>query len=167
MGGHHLLANEGEDILVFGDRRTVAYMSTTPLILADGTFSPVLPGYTQLYILHVVVAKNVSVPHFSARWNLSEWKNGDSIFIFFSKNRDNIKTTQYTKLKHHPHDEKAMLNNIMQGDQMKSIIIKVDVGTDEEESRGGGGSPGAPVDHHPYHFILGGPHPRRGRTHKN
>ena len=62
MGGHHLLANDGEDFLVFGARPTVAYMATTPLILADGTFSPVLPGYTQLYILHVVVAKNVSVP---------------------------------------------------------------------------------------------------------
>ena len=37
-------------------------MATTPLILADGTFSCVLPGYTQLYIFHVVVANNVSVP---------------------------------------------------------------------------------------------------------
>ena len=59
---HHLLANEGKDILVFGDKSTVAYMSTTPLILADGTFSCVLRGYTQLYILHAVIAKNVSVP---------------------------------------------------------------------------------------------------------
>ena len=32
---------------------------------------------------------------------------------------------------------------------------------------GGGGSPGAPVDHRLHHFILGGPHPRRGRPHKN
>ena len=63
--------------------------------------------------------------------------------------------------------KKALLHNIKQGDQMKSIHIKVDVGTDEEESRGGGGSPGAPVDHHLLHFILGGPHHRRGRTHKN
>ena len=59
---HHLLANDGEDILVFGDKATVPYMSTTPLILADGTFSCVLPGYTQLYILHVIVANNVAVP---------------------------------------------------------------------------------------------------------
>ena len=59
---HHLLANEGEEILVFGDKTTVSYMSTTLLILTDGTFSCVLPGYTQLYIFHVVVANNVSLP---------------------------------------------------------------------------------------------------------
>ena len=100
-------------------------------------------------------------------WKNSEWENSDSIFNFVSKNRDNIKTTQNAKLKHHPHDEKAMLHNIKQGDQMKSLTIKVDVGTDEEESRGGGGRSVAPVDHHPHHFILGGPHPRRGRTQKN
>ena len=61
---HHLLANDGHDILVFGDKATIPYMSTTPLILADGTFSAVLPGYKQLYILHVVVANNVAVPAF-------------------------------------------------------------------------------------------------------
>ena len=61
---HHLLANDGHDILIFGDKATVPYMSTTPLILADGTFSAVLPGYKQLYILHVVVANNVAVPAF-------------------------------------------------------------------------------------------------------
>ena len=61
-GGHHLLANDSENILVFGDRTTVSYMATTNLILADGTFNCVLRGYTQLYIFHVVVANNVSVP---------------------------------------------------------------------------------------------------------
>ena len=89
-------------------------------------------------------------------WKKSEWKNSDSIFILVSKNRDNIKTTQNAKLKHHPHDEKVMVHNIKQGDQMKSIIMKVDVGTDEDESPGGGGSPGAPVDHR-----LPSLHPRR------
>ena len=58
----HLLANDGEDILVFGDKATVPYMSTTKLILADGTFRCVLPNYTQLYILHALVANNVAVP---------------------------------------------------------------------------------------------------------
>ena len=61
---HHLMANDGHDILVFGDKATVPYMSTTPLILADGTFSAVLPGYTKLYILHAVVANNVAVQAF-------------------------------------------------------------------------------------------------------
>ena len=41
-----------------------------------------------------------------SEWKLSEWKKSDYIFILVSKNRDNIKTTQYAKLKHHPHDEK-------------------------------------------------------------
>ena len=59
---HHLLANEGDDVIIFGDERTAAYMTTTPLILADGTFSCVLRGYSQLYIFHAVIANNVSVP---------------------------------------------------------------------------------------------------------
>ena len=40
---------------------------------------------------------------------------------------------------------------------MIALEKRVDVGTDEEESRGGGGGPGTPVDHHLLHFILGGP----------
>ena len=59
---HHLLANDGEDVLVFGDKTTVSYMSTVNLILADGTFRCLLPGYSQLYVFHVVVANNVAVP---------------------------------------------------------------------------------------------------------
>ena len=47
---HHLLANEGEDIIVFGDKTTVVYMSTAPIILCDWTFKCIQPGYTQLYI---------------------------------------------------------------------------------------------------------------------
>ena len=37
-------------------------MSTTNLILADGTFKCVVDGNTQLYIFHAVIANNVSVP---------------------------------------------------------------------------------------------------------
>ena len=65
-------------------------------------------------------------------------ENSDSILIFVSKNRDNFKTRQNAKQKHHPHDENSMLNTVIQGDQMKGVIMIVDVGTDEEESRGGG-----------------------------
>ena len=68
---HHLLANDGEDILIFGDKTTASYMSTTPLILADGTFSCLLPGYTQLYIFHAVIANNVAVP---TLFCLAKWK---------------------------------------------------------------------------------------------
>ena len=78
-----------------------------------------------------------------------------------------IKTIQDTKPKHHPHNEKAMSHRIMQGDQMKSIIMKVDVSTDEEKSLGGGGRSVAPVDHHHLHFILGCPHHRRDGYTKN
>ena len=41
------------------------------------------------------------------------------------------------------------------------------VGSDEERVGEAWGSSGAPVDHHLLHFNHGGPHPRRGRTHKN
>ena len=51
--------------------------------------------------------------------------------------------------------------------QKMALEKRVDLGTDEEESQGGGGRSVAPVDHHPHHFILGGPYPRRGRTYKN
>ena len=59
---HNLIAHEGEDILVFAANPTLAYISTTPLIFADGTFECVLPDYSQLYIIHAVIANNVAVP---------------------------------------------------------------------------------------------------------
>ena len=37
-------------------------MSTTPFIFADGTFDCVIPGFSQLYIMHAVIENNVAVP---------------------------------------------------------------------------------------------------------
>ena len=59
---HHLLTNDGDEILVFGLKSAVRLMATTKMILADGTFKCVLPGFSQLYILHAVVENNVSLP---------------------------------------------------------------------------------------------------------
>ena len=50
MRAYHLLANEAKDVLIFGDKAAFPYMSTPPLMLADGTFNCLLPVYTQLYI---------------------------------------------------------------------------------------------------------------------
>ena len=63
-GNHHLLRNDGNDILVFGLKSSVRIMATTKMILADGTFTCVLPGYSQLYVFHAVVKKNISFPMF-------------------------------------------------------------------------------------------------------
>ena len=59
---HHLLKNDGNEILVFGLKTAVGIMASTNLILADGTFKCVLAGFSQLYIFHAVVKKNVSLP---------------------------------------------------------------------------------------------------------
>ena len=59
---HHLLTNDGDEILVFGLRSAVRLMATTKMILADGTFKCVLPGFSQHDILHAVVENNVSLP---------------------------------------------------------------------------------------------------------
>ena len=61
---HHLLKNDGKDILIFGLKSAVKTMATTDLILADGTFRCVLPKFTQLYVLHAVVKNNVAIPMF-------------------------------------------------------------------------------------------------------
>ena len=59
---HHLLHNDGKDILIFGDDKAIQRLVATRVIHADGTFTCVLPGYSQLYILHATVDNNVSVP---------------------------------------------------------------------------------------------------------
>ena len=40
---HHLLTNEGEDILVFGSKEALYYMASTNFMFADGTFKCVPP----------------------------------------------------------------------------------------------------------------------------
>ena len=47
---HHLLTNDGEDILVFGSKEALSYMASTNVMFADGTFKCVLPEFSQLYI---------------------------------------------------------------------------------------------------------------------
>ena len=59
---HHLLGNDGMDILVFGQSNAVPYLSLTALIQADGTFKCVVPPYKQLYVFHGVLHNNVSFP---------------------------------------------------------------------------------------------------------
>ena len=59
---HHLLKNDGQEILIFGDDMAVQRLASTKVIHADGTFTCVLQGYAQLYILHATVENNVSLP---------------------------------------------------------------------------------------------------------
>ena len=58
----HLLKHDGDDVLIFGLKSSVRLMATTNMILADGTFTCVLPGFSQLYVLHAVVRNIVSLP---------------------------------------------------------------------------------------------------------
>ena len=59
---HHLLGNDGEDILVFGQLSSIHFLSTTPLIQADGTFTCVVKPFTQLYVFHGLLNNGVSFP---------------------------------------------------------------------------------------------------------
>ena len=59
---HHLLADDGEDVLIFGMERAIEYLASTSVIFADGTFKCVLSGYAQLYIIHAIVENDVSLP---------------------------------------------------------------------------------------------------------
>ena len=56
-GGHHLLGTDEEDILVFGTTAALHYLSVTPIIQCDGTFTCVVLPFTQLYIF-VAVREN-------------------------------------------------------------------------------------------------------------
>ena len=61
-GKHHLLKARDEDILVFGRPSAIVALSTTNFILSDGTFTCILPGYSQLYVFHTMVENNVCLP---------------------------------------------------------------------------------------------------------
>ena len=71
---HHLLKNNGDEILVFGLETAVGIMASTNLILADRTFKCVLAEFSQLYIFHAVVKKNVSLPMLFC---LVKWKDDE------------------------------------------------------------------------------------------
>ena len=61
-GGHHFLGNDGDDIVVFGRSSAFHYLATAPMLQGDGTFDCVVLPYTQLYIVHAVLANAVSFP---------------------------------------------------------------------------------------------------------
>ena len=59
---HHVLGNDGQDIIVFGQKSSLGLLSTTPLIQGDGTFTCVVLPYTQLYVFHTLLKNGVSYP---------------------------------------------------------------------------------------------------------
>ena len=59
---HHLLGNDGEDIVVFGLSSSIHFLATTTLIQGDGTFFCVVHPFTQLYIFHALLLNGVSYP---------------------------------------------------------------------------------------------------------
>ena len=61
-GGHHLLGHDKKDILVFGMTAALHYLSVTPVIQCDGTFTCVVLPFTQLYVFHAVLGNGVSYP---------------------------------------------------------------------------------------------------------
>mgnify|MGYP004636557411 CR=1 FL=1 len=61
-GGHHLLGHDKNNILVFGTTAALHYMSVTPIIQCDGTFTCVVLPFAQLYIFHAVLGNGVTYP---------------------------------------------------------------------------------------------------------
>ena len=59
---HHVLGNDGEDIVIFGLPFSIRFLSTTRLIQEDGTFSCVVSPFTQLYVFHGLLQNGVSFP---------------------------------------------------------------------------------------------------------
>ena len=59
---HHLLGSDSDEILVFGLHVNDEYMSRSPVLFADGTFTCIIKGYSQLYIYHALVEDDVSFP---------------------------------------------------------------------------------------------------------
>ena len=59
---HHLLGNDGQDILVFGLASAIVFLSNTTLIQGDGTFTCVVHPFTQLSIFHALLKNGVSYP---------------------------------------------------------------------------------------------------------
>ena len=59
---HHILGNDGQDIVVFGTQSAIQMLATTTLIQGNGTFTCVVPPFTQLCIFHGLVKNEVSLP---------------------------------------------------------------------------------------------------------
>ena len=72
---HHLLKNDGKEILIFGLKSAVRMMSRTKMLLADGTFKCLLTGFSKLHLFHAIVKNNVSLPMLFC---LVKGKDGDA-----------------------------------------------------------------------------------------
>ena len=59
---NHIITNDVENIIVFGDDKAIKRLAAATTIHADGTFTCVLPGFSQLYIFHATVENNLSLP---------------------------------------------------------------------------------------------------------
>ena len=59
---HHVLGNDGNDIVVFGQQSTIRFLADTTLIQGDGTFTCLVRPFTQLYIFHALLTNGVSYP---------------------------------------------------------------------------------------------------------
>ena len=59
---HHVLGNDGNNIVVFGLASSIVFLSQTTLIQGDGTFTCVVLPFTQLYMFHALLRNGVSYP---------------------------------------------------------------------------------------------------------
>ena len=59
---HHVLGNDGKDIIVFGQTSAIKFLANTTLIQGDGTFTCLIHPFTQLYIFHALMRNGVSYP---------------------------------------------------------------------------------------------------------
>ena len=59
---HHVLGNDGNDIVVFGQRSSIRLLSQTTLIQGDGTFTCVVSPFSQQYAFHGILQNGVSNP---------------------------------------------------------------------------------------------------------
>ena len=59
---HHVLGNDGDDIVVFGQTSSTPLLSQTTLIQGDGTFTCVVSPFSQLYVFHTPIKNGVLHP---------------------------------------------------------------------------------------------------------
>ena len=57
---HHIIRNDGHDIVVFGLTSAITFLAHTSLIQGDGTFTCLVHPFTQLYIFHALLKNGVS-----------------------------------------------------------------------------------------------------------
>ena len=59
---HHVLGNDGNDIVVFGQTSAIPFLANTTLIQGDGTFTCLVRPFTQIFIFHALLKNGVSYP---------------------------------------------------------------------------------------------------------